>query len=87
MALIQTLTKYPGANPLPLIQSFVSSFDWGDVSKVLPVANTTPLNLNEFQGRQSELIGQENIGTTAADNIDNVRRVVNALPQLPQEAP
>tara|TARA_R100000306_G_scaffold51415_2_gene48402 strand:+ start:7432 stop:8979 length:1548 start_codon:yes stop_codon:yes gene_type:complete len=85
MALIQTLTKFPGANPLPLIQSFVSSFDWGDVSKVLPVGNNQPLSLGEFQNDQASRLQDPNVGGIAAGNLQNVGRTVNALPQL-QEA-
>ena len=85
MALIQTLTKFPGANPLPLIQSFVTSFDWGEVSKVLPVANNQPLSMGEFQGDQQNRLNNPEVGGVAAGNLQNMGRVVNNLPQAPQE--
>ena len=81
IALLQILSKVQGVNILPLIQQFLTQFDWTEGSKLLPTApQTSPMGMTEFQGQQQMMARNPQLGTMAQGNLNRLMPMANSLP-------
>jgi hypothetical protein len=74
-----------GQNLIPILQQFLSMFDWVKASNLLPVASPTIMPMNEFTAQQNQLANTQNIGTMAGNNLAGMSSMVNSLPSQPQQ--
>ena len=74
------LAKIQGVNILPIVNSFLSTFDWADVTNTLPQATQQPVGLGEFQSQQQGLAKSPNLGQMLQTNLGGLGRMINALP-------
>lgn len=77
---LQLLTKMQGVNVLPLINTFLSSFDWSDVSKVLPEVNQSPMGMQEYAASQQQLAGSPGLPDAIQRNLGGMNQLINRLP-------
>ncbi len=72
-------------NIIPVVQSFLSQFDWVDMSNTLPMAQQNgPSSMQEFQGQQQGL--QQNPQALAGQlqqNLGGVNNIIGWLPAGP----
>ena len=65
----------------PVIQNFLSQFDWMQVQNTLPQANTQPVSLNEFQGQQQGLAGGQGLQQMLQGNLGSMQGLIQQLPE------
>lgn len=81
MEVINLLTKMPGADIIPIIRSFLQSFDWVDVSKVLPMAQQgQEMGMQDFAAQQQGMMQNPNLPAMMQQNLGGMGRVINNLP-------
>jgi len=69
-----------GANPLPILQQLLSTFEWLDVSQVLPQMQGTQ-DMEEFQQQQQQKVQGGQLGKTLSGNLSGVNNLISRLPQ------
>lgn len=69
-----------GLNILPILNKFLSSFDWLDVRNVLPQAQGE-VPIEQFQQQQQALLGNPELGNMIRTNLGGLTNVINAMPQ------
>lgn len=81
MNVLQLLTKVQGANIMPIVQSFLQSFDWADVTQILPTAQGGQENMQQFQAGQQALQQNPALPQMLGNNLGGMSKLVNNLPQ------
>ena len=74
------LSKFQGANPLPILQNFLGTFDWMDVSTSLPMANSSPMGMGDFQNQQQGMLRNPALLQQVQQNLGGMNRAITALP-------
>jgi len=69
-----------GANPLPILQQLLSTFEWLDVSQVLPQMQGTR-TMDEFQNEQQQQVSEGGLGNKLSGNLQGVNNLVSRLPE------
>jgi len=72
-----------GANILPILQNFLSQFDWADVTRILPSGNPkgSPMGREEFAAHQQGALSQGNLGNTLQTNLSGLGSLINQMPR------
>ena len=78
--LIQMISSIPGMNPLPLLQSFLTSFNYVDASKILPQQQGEAMGMGQFQGQQQQLLGSGNLPQQVQQNLGGMGSMIEGLP-------
>ena len=82
MELLQIIPKFQGTNFMPLLQNFLSAFDWADVSKILPQLNNNPMSMQEFQTKQNAIQKDPNYMQTLQNNLGGMSKLIGKLPSM-----
>ena len=69
-----------GANPLPILQQLLSTFEWLDVRQVLPQMNQE-MSMGDFANQQQQLIAGGGLGQTLTGNLNGLNNLIQRLPQ------
>ena len=80
---IAKLAPYLGqVNLFPILQSFLSQFDWVDITKVLPMAQQQggPVPIQQFQEQQSQVQTQPNYMNQLQANLANMQGLAQRYP-------
>lgn len=80
MNVLQLLTKVQGADIMPIVQSFLQSFDWADVTKVLPTAQGGQETMGQFQQGQQAMQQNPQLPQMLQANLGGMSKLVNNLP-------
>jgi hypothetical protein len=81
---LNVLSKFQGVNPWPILQSFLSNFDWANVMAILPQgAQQNIMDIAQFQQQQQSLLAQpKQLAEQRVANLSAIGPVVNALPAM-----
>lgn len=82
MSVIAKLSRgLEGVNLMPLVQSFLSQFEWADVTNTLPMAQQQgPLDMQTFQQQQQAMTPETLQGALQA-NLGGLNSIIQQLPQ------
>lgn len=69
-----------GANPLPVLQQLLSTFEWLDVRQILPQMDQS-MGMEEFQQNQQGQVQEGGLGDKLSGNLSGVNNLVARMPQ------
>ena len=87
--ILGVLSKFQDMNIMPILQGFLSTFDWGDVMNSLPQANqgNNAASVGEFQSQQNKQLQNPQLGQNLANNLGGLNRKIGAMPSESTGAP
>jgi hypothetical protein len=69
-----------GANPLPVLQQLLSTFEWLDVRQILPQMDQS-MGMGEFQQNQQQQVQEGGLGSKLSGNLSGVNNLIARIPQ------
>lgn len=69
-----------GANPLPVLQQLLSTFEWLDVRQILPQMQEE-MNMQQFSAQQNQLVQKGGLGQTLTGNLSGINNLIARVPQ------
>lgn len=80
--LMQVLSQFQGVNPFPMLQTFLSSFDFVDVANTLPQQAGGTMGINDFATQQQEMAQSPQLGQQLQSNLGGLSRLIGGLPSI-----
>lgn len=88
LEVMSVLSKFsssmPGLNLMPVVKSFLSQFDWADVTNLLPQANQNPMGIQEFGQAQQQMAQNPQLAQMTQNNLMNMMPAMGKLPAQTQ---
>lgn len=78
---LQILAKMQGVNIMPILNSFLSSFNWADITQVLPEVNQSPMNMQEYKAQQQQLMNDPGLAGKIQQNLGGMNQLIGRLPE------
>jgi len=78
---LQILAKMQGVNVMPILNSFLSSFNWADITQVLPEVNQSPMGMNEYQAQQQQMMRDPGLANKIQQNLGGVSQLIGRMPE------
>lgn len=78
---LQVLTKFQGVDPMPILQNFLSSFEWNTVTSNLPTMNQEPQGLPQFAAQQRQMMQSSQLGKQIQNNLGGMNRAIMTAPE------
>jgi len=80
--LMNILKGVQGADIMPLVQSFLSTFSWADVTKSLPQATNGTVGISDFAAQQGQMQKNPDVNQMAMRNLSSMGSVINKMPNV-----
>jgi hypothetical protein len=77
---LQMLAKMPNVNVMPILQSFLSSFNWADVTQSLPEVQGSPMSMPDYQQQQEAMMRNKDTPQQRSDNLQGMSQAINKMP-------